>query len=192
MASALVGFGGSRALSSSWGAAVSGVVASVVGAGRGVAVCSGAGASAFVRLACPSAVVFAPAFADARARCPRGRRRVCGPVPRLAPALVGWPSFPVPVPLVSCPRRRGVPVARPLVRGPKWRLRLAWACRAWCSGARRVFPICPRGVAARGCPRAVACGRRAGASCPRLRCFSFSFCPSFRLVCTQRDHQGCN
>jgi hypothetical protein len=63
MASALVGFGGSRALSSSWCAAVASVVASVVGAGRGVAVCSGGGASAFVRAACPSAVVFAPAFA---------------------------------------------------------------------------------------------------------------------------------
>lgn len=61
MSSALVGFGGSRCLSSAWSASVSGVVASVVGAGRGVAVCSGAGASAFVRAACPS-VVFAPAF----------------------------------------------------------------------------------------------------------------------------------
>jgi hypothetical protein len=67
MASALVGFGGSRALASAWCAAVASVVASVVGAGRGVAVCSGAGASAFVRAACPSAVVFAPAFAGAGA-----------------------------------------------------------------------------------------------------------------------------
>ena len=37
MAAALVGFGGSRSLSSSWCAAVASVVASVVGAGRGAA-----------------------------------------------------------------------------------------------------------------------------------------------------------
>jgi hypothetical protein len=60
---ALVGFGGSRSLSSAWSGLVGRVVVAVARAGRGVAVCSGAGASAFVRSACPGAVVFSPSFA---------------------------------------------------------------------------------------------------------------------------------
>lgn len=63
MAAALVGFGGSRSLGSSWAGVVGRVVLAVARAGRGVAVCSGAGASAFVRSACSSAVVFSPSFA---------------------------------------------------------------------------------------------------------------------------------
>jgi hypothetical protein len=59
---ALVGFGGSRSLGSSWAGVVGRVVVAVARAGRGVAVCSGAGASAFVRVACSSAVVFSPSF----------------------------------------------------------------------------------------------------------------------------------
>jgi hypothetical protein len=59
---ALVGFGGSRSLGSSWAGVVGRVVLAVSRAGRGVAVCSGAGASAFVRSACLSAVVFSPSF----------------------------------------------------------------------------------------------------------------------------------
>jgi len=62
MAAALVGFGGSRSLCSSWAGFVGRVVLAVARAGRGVAVCSGAGASAFVRSACPSALVFSPSF----------------------------------------------------------------------------------------------------------------------------------
>lgn len=59
---ALVGFGGSRSLGSSWAGVVGRVVLAVSRAGRGVAVCSGAGASAFVRSACSSAGVFSPSF----------------------------------------------------------------------------------------------------------------------------------
>lgn len=59
---ALVGFGGSRSLSSEWAGLVGRVVGSVMRASRRVAVCSGAGASAFVRQACPGAQVFSPAF----------------------------------------------------------------------------------------------------------------------------------
>lgn len=62
MAAALVGFGGSRSLGAAWAGLVGRVVLAVARAGRGVAVCSGAGASAFVRSACPSAVVFSPSF----------------------------------------------------------------------------------------------------------------------------------
>lgn len=59
---ALVGFGGSRSLGRAWSGLVGRVVVAVARAGRGVAVCSGVGASAFVRRACPSAVVFSPSF----------------------------------------------------------------------------------------------------------------------------------
>jgi hypothetical protein len=59
---ALVGFGGSRSLGPAWAGLVGRVVLAVSRAGRGVAVCSGRGASAFVRSACPSAVVFSPSF----------------------------------------------------------------------------------------------------------------------------------
>jgi hypothetical protein len=59
---ALVGFGGSRSLGRAWSGLIGRVVVAVARAGRGVAVCSGAGASAFVRRACPSAVVFSPSF----------------------------------------------------------------------------------------------------------------------------------
>jgi len=59
---ALVGFGGSRSLGSAWAGLVGRVVVAVARVGRGVAVCSGAGASAFVRRACRSAVVFSPSF----------------------------------------------------------------------------------------------------------------------------------
>lgn len=60
---ALVGFGGSRSLSPAWAGLVGRVVVAVARAGRNVAVCSGAGASAFVRRACPLALVFSPSFA---------------------------------------------------------------------------------------------------------------------------------
>jgi len=55
---ALVGFSGSRSLSVSFAPVVARVVGSVVGGGRGVAVGCAAGADAFARDACPSAVVF--------------------------------------------------------------------------------------------------------------------------------------
>lgn len=56
--SALVGFCGSRSLSACFAPLVSSCVSSVVSAGRGAAVGCAAGADAFVRRACPSAVVF--------------------------------------------------------------------------------------------------------------------------------------
>ena len=60
---ALVGFGGSRSLSPAWAGLVGRVVVAVARAGRGVAVCSGAGASALVRQAWQAALVFSPSFA---------------------------------------------------------------------------------------------------------------------------------
>ncbi len=59
---ALVGFGGSRSLGSAWSGLVGRVVVAVARAGRGVAVCSGAGASALVRQAWPTALIFSPSF----------------------------------------------------------------------------------------------------------------------------------
>jgi hypothetical protein len=59
---ALVGFGGSRSLDSAWAGLVGRVVLAVARASRGVAVCSGAGASSFVRRVCPGAAVFSPSF----------------------------------------------------------------------------------------------------------------------------------
>ena len=60
---ALVGFGGSRSLSSAWAGLVGRVVVAGARVGRGVAVCSGAGASALVRQAWPASLVFSPSFA---------------------------------------------------------------------------------------------------------------------------------
>ncbi|MBA4122012.1 MAG: hypothetical protein H0X72_06080 [Acidobacteria bacterium] len=56
--SALVGFCGSRSLPSAFSPLVASCVSAVVAAGRGVAVGCAPGADAFVRRACPSAVVF--------------------------------------------------------------------------------------------------------------------------------------
>jgi hypothetical protein len=54
----LVGFCGSRSLSSSWSALVSSVVSSVLASGQGVAVGCASGADALVRSAAPGARVF--------------------------------------------------------------------------------------------------------------------------------------
>lgn len=54
----LVGFSGSRCLPGSWAGSVSGLVRSVLGAGRGVAVGCAPGLDALVRSCCPDAVVF--------------------------------------------------------------------------------------------------------------------------------------
>lgn len=101
---ALVGFGGSRSLGPAWARLVGRVVLAVSRAGRDVAVCSGAGASAFVRSVCPSAVVFSPSFSG------------CGALPARASACVrscavagpgsGWVAF------VSGPCPAGVVPAR--------------------------------------------------------------------------------
>lgn len=55
---ALVGFSGSRSLSVSFNGQVAGLVASVTGAGRGVAVGCASGLDSFVRSACSGASVF--------------------------------------------------------------------------------------------------------------------------------------
>jgi hypothetical protein len=91
MVAALVGFGGSRSLSSAWSGLVGRVVVAVARAGRGVAVCSGAGASAFVRSACPSAVVFSPSFSGRGALPARASAcvRACAAV---GPGS-GWVAF---------------------------------------------------------------------------------------------------
>jgi hypothetical protein len=66
-APAVVGFSGSRRLAPAFAPLVAGVVASVLAAGRSVAVGCAAGADAFVRSAAPGALVFsAAAFGSGR------------------------------------------------------------------------------------------------------------------------------
>ena len=101
---ALVGFGGSRSLGSSWVGVIGRVVLAVSRAGRGVAVCSGAGASAFVRSACSSAVVFSPSF-SARGALP-ARASACVRSCATAGPGSGWVAF------VSGPCPAGVVPAR--------------------------------------------------------------------------------
>jgi hypothetical protein len=88
---ALVGFGGSRSLGPAWAGLVGRVVLAVSRAGRGVAVCSGAGASAFVRSAFPSAVVFSPSFAG-RGALP-ARASACVRACATAGPGSGWVAF---------------------------------------------------------------------------------------------------
>jgi hypothetical protein len=97
----LVGFGGSRLLGSAWAGLVGRVVVAVARAGRGVAVCSGAGASAFVRSAFPSAVVFSPLFSG-RSALP-ARASACVRSCAATGSGSGWVAFvsgPCPVGIV--------------------------------------------------------------------------------------------
>lgn len=90
--SALVGFSGSRSLPASFSGVVQGLVSSVVGAGRGVAVGCAPGLDSMVRSACPSAQVFTVsgsgrgAFATRSVACVQA---VAG-----SGSGAGWVSFP--------------------------------------------------------------------------------------------------
>jgi len=101
---AFVGFGGSRSLGSAWSGLVGRVVVAVARAGRGIAVCSGAGASAFVRSVCPSAVVFSPSFSG-RGALP-ARASACMRSYAVSGPGSGWVAF------VSGPCPAGVVPAR--------------------------------------------------------------------------------
>lgn len=90
--SALVGFSGSRSLPGSFAGLAGELVASVLGAGRGVAVGCAPGLDAFVRAACPAAQVFSVSGSgrgDFAARSVACVQAVAG-----SGAGAGWVSFP--------------------------------------------------------------------------------------------------
>ena len=100
---AVVGFSGGRRLSPAFRPLVSGVVAKVLAAGRGVAVGCAAGADGFVRGAAPAAVVFSvAAFGSGRSAFARRSAALVRSVAAGGPGsgLVAFPAAPCPPGLV--------------------------------------------------------------------------------------------
>ena len=91
---------------------------------RGVAVCSGAGASAFVRSACPSAVVFSPSF-DGPGSLP-ARASACVRSCAASGPGAAWVVF------MTGPCSAGV------VPAPSWHAGRRVLVCAWCSRAAGV------------------------------------------------------
>ncbi|MBK8755511.1 MAG: hypothetical protein IPL99_29515 [Candidatus Competibacteraceae bacterium] len=166
---ALVGFSGARRLSPVFRPQVAAVVASVLAAGRSVAVGCAGGADAFVRAAAPAALVFsAAAFGSGPASFARRSAALVAAVAEVAPVPVWWCFLLRPARPVCFPRRRFPPASVGWVpgRGRPPRLPLAWACRWWCF--RAAFRCCRRGAG--GVPLAVGCGLAASCCADCRRC----------------------